>query len=190
MSIKPTSNRKHHYEAIKLLLMDLLKAGGGLSILMARPSGSIYHPKYFFKNGEFDVVKFRRAVRYGKQQGYLSVKERAGEMTLTLSGLGHGKALRYSLEDIHIAEPLAWDKKWRLVFFDIPEDMRPIRKIFKSKLDELGFAQIQKSVYAHPYPCHNEIEYIRSLYSLEGYIRLGVLDKLEGEEVLKERFGL
>jgi len=41
----------------------------------------------------------------------------------------------------------AWDRKWRLVLFDIPEDKRRIRNQFTAALKEMGFAKIQNSVY-------------------------------------------
>jgi len=184
------NDRKYRYEATRGLLLDLLKAACGLSILMARPSGSMYRPVNFFSNGEFDRTRFRRTVRHAKKQGYVDVLEKQGTMTITLKELGRSKAMLYALEDIQIAEPAIWDKKWRMVIFDIPEKMRPQRKIFKAKLDELGFVQVQKSVYLHAFPCHNEIEYIRSMYSIGQYVRLAILDKIEGDEAIRKRFGV
>jgi DNA-binding transcriptional regulator PaaX len=183
-------NKKHHYEATKQLLMDLLTAASGLTILMSRPAGSMYNPKYFYTNGLFDRTKFRRTLRHAHNYGYVGVKERRGEVTITLSEAGRARAFKYSIDDIHIIDPMVWDKKWRMVMFDIPEELRPVRNIFKAKLDEMGFAQVQKSAYVHPYPCHNEIEFIRSLYGLNQYIRLAIIDRLEGDEDLKKRFGL
>ena len=177
-------------EATKALLVDILKSVTGLTILASRPSGSIYYPKYFYTNGKLDRTKFRRTVRYAQNYGYIEVRKKKGEMTLTLKDAGQARALKYSLDDIHITAPDVWDKKWRMVIFDIPEDMRLARNIFKAKLDDMGFAQIQKSVYIHAFPCHNEIGYIRSMYGLESFIRLAILDRLEGDEILRKRFGV
>jgi len=188
--VKENSERKYRYEATRSLLLDLLKAASGLTILLARPSGSPYKPVNFFSHGVFDRTRFRRTVRHIKSRGYVDVIEKRGEMTLTLSESGRDRAMLYALEDIQITEPAIWDKKWRMVMFDIPEEMRSQRKIFKAKLDELGFAQVQKSVYLHAFPCHNEIEYIRSMYSVGQYVRLAILDKLEGDEALRKRFGV
>lgn len=184
------NDKKYRYEATRSLLLDLLKAACGLSILLARPSGSAYKPVNFFSNGEFDRTRFRRTIRHAKARGYIDVVEKHGEMTINLREEGRAKAMLYALEDIQITEPAIWDKKWRMVMFDIPEEMRAHRKVFKTKLDELGFAQVQKSVYLHAFPCHNEIEYIRSMYSIEQYVRLAILDRIEGDEALRKRFGV
>ena len=186
----PNHIKKHQYEATKQLVIDLLKAGGSAKILLARPTGSMFNLKPFIGLEGFDRNKFRRALRHAKDYGYVGIKEKNGEVTISLSEAGHEKALKYSLEDIHIETPTYWDKKWRLVLFDIPETQRLARSVFKEKLEDMGFALIQKSVYVHPYPCHNEIEFIRSLYEIKQYVKLLVVDKIEDEEELRKRFGL
>ena len=183
-------DNKYRYEATKSLLHDLLVAGSGLTILNSRPSGSMFNLAPFLTANEFDRKKLRRTLRHAKNYKYIDVKEKNNEITITLLEAGHLKALKYSIEAIHIPKQITWDKKWRLVIFDIPETKRLARNVFKDKLDEMGFVQIQKSIYVHPYPCHNEIEFIRSLYDLGPYIRLGILDKIEGEDALRKRFGL
>lgn len=40
-----------------------------------------------------------------------------------------------------------WDKKWRIIIFDIPEQQRHVRRVLRSKLKEWGFKQWQKSVW-------------------------------------------
>jgi len=43
-----------------------------------------------------------------------------------------------------------WDKKWRLVAFDIPEKERVLRKKIRSALFDLGLRQFQRSVWISP----------------------------------------
>ena len=44
-----------------------------------------------------------------------------------------------------------WDKKWRLVIFDLPEKESGKRNALRKKLTNLGFGQWQRSVYVSPY---------------------------------------
>jgi len=144
-----------------------------------------------FMNGDqFNRRKFRETLRHMNDYGYTTTAEKHGEITITLLEAGHEKALKYSIEDIQIPEPLVWDKKWRLVMFDIPETQRLARRVLKEKLDEIGFASIQKSVYIYPYPCHNELDFMRTLYDIKPYVKLLVVDKLEDEEQFRKRFNL
>lgn len=43
-----------------------------------------------------------------------------------------------------------WDRKWRIVIFDIEEKNKAVRETFRRKLKELGFGQLQKSVWISP----------------------------------------
>jgi DNA-binding transcriptional regulator PaaX len=185
-----SEQKKYQREATKQLLKDLLKTASGLTILMSRPSGSMWNTSPFMGAQGFDKRKFQSTIRHMKNYGYIAIKEKKDEITITLLEAGHKKALKYSIDDIKIDKPAVWDKKWRLVMFDIPEENRLARAVFKEKLDELGFALLQKSVYIYPYPCHNELDYIRTLYNIAGFVKLLVVDKIEDEEQLRKRFDL
>ncbi len=50
-----------------------------------------------------------------------------------------------------------WDKKWRIILFDIPVEMEKERQIFRKRLKRIGCHMIQKSVFVFPYPCEEEI---------------------------------
>lgn len=43
-----------------------------------------------------------------------------------------------------------WDKKWRVVIFDIEEKEKRTRNALRQKLVSLGFGELQKSVYVTP----------------------------------------
>lgn len=40
-----------------------------------------------------------------------------------------------------------WDGKWRIIIFDIPEQKRIIRNLFRRNLKKWGFKQLQQSVW-------------------------------------------
>ena len=54
-----------------------------------------------------------------------------------------------------------WDKKWRLVLYDIEEKQKTTRELIRRKLKELGFAQFQKSVWISP---HDFIQDLQDLF--------------------------
>ncbi len=43
-----------------------------------------------------------------------------------------------------------WDKKWRIILFDIPEAQRTIRQLFRLKLMDFGVRMLQSSVWITP----------------------------------------
>ena len=52
---------------------------------------------------------------------------------------------------------IKWDGKWRVVIFDIPQELHNKRNRFRKRLKLLGFYMVQKSVFAFPYPCEGEL---------------------------------
>ena len=61
---------------------------------------------------------------------------------------------------MRINKPKKWDRKWRIILFDIPEKIRKARDVFRYHLNQLGFYEFQKSVFVHPYNCKDEIDYL------------------------------
>lgn len=54
----------------------------------------------------------------------------------------------------------AWNGKWIMVLFDIPEEKRRARDAFSISLREMGFGRMQNSVYVS---VHNMIDRVKSL---------------------------
>jgi len=112
-----------------------------------------------------------------------------GSYTIILTEKGKLKALTYHFEKIKIKGE-RWDGKWRLVVFDIPEKLRRGRDALRDKIKELGFYELQKSVFVFPYKCKNEIDFIIEFFNLRRYVRFGILDSIDNELHLKKIFNL
>ena len=113
-----------------------------------------------------------------------------GTVKIVLTEMGRSKILKYDLDKIEIKKPAQWDKLWRLVVFDIPEDKNLGRKALAAKLKELGFYPMQKSVFIHPYECKDEIDFITEMFELTPYVRFLRVKDVDIELDLKERFHL
>ena len=83
-----------------------------------------------------------------------------------------------SLLKYHQAIGTKWDKKWRLVIFDIPQEFHNQRNKFRQKLQTLGFYKVQKSVFAFPYPCEEELVGFCEQFKLSDYINIIKADDL------------
>lgn len=78
---------------------------------------------------------------------------------------------------------------WLFVFFDLPVDDRPARREyvrFRKHLLELGFMQLQYSVYARPFPSEEAMRSYKQRLRLaippRGEVRLlGVTDRQFGK---------
>ena len=119
-----------------------------------------------------------------------TVRNTDGSRTLVLSEKGRERALTYRLEEMRIPVPAAWDKKWHLVLCDIPQKRSRTRDAFRVHLKQIGFLELQKSVFVCPYPCQDEIDFLVELYDIRRHVRMVIADTIDTELHLKQKFDL
>lgn len=119
-------------------------------------------------------LEFRGILKFKK--GYYSFT-RKGKYWLNGAQYKYFK-LRYKI----------WDKKWRLILFDIPVEMEKQRQAFRKKLKHIDCYMIQKSVFVFPYPCHEEIgEWCQDL-NLTDYVDVLTTDSLGSKELEVKKY--
>jgi len=91
----------------------------------------------------------RQSYYYLLKTGYIEKVIKNGKPYLRLTSKANEKLKRDF--PIFKMQKRKWDKKWRLVIFDISEESRHTRDLLRDKLKELGFGMLQKSVYISPY---------------------------------------
>lgn len=113
-----------------------------------------------------------------------------GTLTLILNEKGRKRALTYNLTRMKIAVPAVWDRIWRIVSFDIPEDEKVVRDAFREHLLRLGFYELHNSVLVYPFDCLNEIEFITELYGVRKCVCYILATYVDNELELKDFFDL
>ncbi len=112
-----------------------------------------------------------------------------GTVTFILSQEGKREALTYDIDNMKIPkEP--WDKKWRIVTFDIPEKIKKVREAFRHHLKNLGFKELHRSVFVLPYNCKKEVEYIVEFYNARRFVRYIEAIHIDNELAIKHEFDL
>ena len=89
-----------------------------------------------------------------KQKGEIEFMERDGKKYVQLTDRGE-KILDLNRKKLSLVEnrPKKWDRRYRLIMFDIPEKRRKIRKLLRFEMQEIGFLRIQDSVWVYPFDC-------------------------------------
>jgi DNA-binding transcriptional regulator PaaX len=113
-----------------------------------------------------------------------------GTTTLVLNENGKQKALRFNIDNLEIVVPKKWDRKWRIVMFDIPEKLKKLREALRFHFKEIGLIELQKSVLVFPYPCENEIEFVLELYNAHRHVRFVLAERIDNEIHLMKKFKL
>jgi hypothetical protein len=94
------------------------------------------------------------------------------------------------IKEIELTIPEKWDQIWHLVSYDIPEKKKKERDFFRFKITELGFRQIQDSLWVYPFECREEIAIIAQTLGLSPYVAYLNTDHLPLQNKLEQHFKL
>jgi DNA-binding transcriptional regulator PaaX len=129
--------------------------------------------------------EMRRIFSYMKSTGLVTEDYQHG---ITLTKHGQKRLDELSFKNLAIPEVQQWDHVWRIVFYDIPEKLKPQRNALKRKLRELGFIQLQRSVWVHAFPCRQIVTKITLHYRVNHYVSYIEASHIDNEGVLITRF--
>jgi len=170
---------------ILLHFIDLNRA-----ILPVFDKGNIYRIpfKQYDRFRERDKRRFSQEMSRLAKAGFIKKYFDGKEHWVELEPRGKVQIKRFLTQDLEIASPSKWDRKWRLVIYDIANDKKDKRQIFKSKLEKLGFRKLQESVYVFPFDCLDMISLMKDMYYLSPHIQYIVADRIETETNLIKHF--
>ncbi|OGF74148.1 CRISPR-associated endonuclease Cas2 [Candidatus Giovannonibacteria bacterium RIFCSPHIGHO2_02_43_16] len=173
--------------AQKILLLLL----GGVALGLARSPRQYF---YIIKNIKKDWRTIeKRKLYYSlnklRKEKYIEIKNsRDGSAMAVLTEKGRNKALAYSIDEMMIPPMARWDKKWRIILFDIPEKHKKARNALAAVLKRMGWYQFQKSVFVHPFECENEINFVVRFFNIEPYVSLIKTEDIDRETELRAHF--
>jgi DNA-binding transcriptional regulator PaaX len=124
-----------------------------------------------------------------ERKGLVTIEKNSGGIVVKINDKGKKEVLRYKLEELQPKSGV-WDGKWRMVFYDVAELDRKRRDKLRYYLQKLGLIKMQESVWVGPFDVEGEVKYIREILEVPHGVKLGLLEKLENEEDLKELFNL
>lgn len=124
--------------------------------------GKAYENYYGWMPEKYKKHHFNHLVWRNLKTGYVEKIIKNDVPYLRLTSQGQQKIQRdFPLLTIQKGR---WDKKWRIVVFDIEETSKRIRERLRNKLKELGFGMLQKSVFISPYNIAQDfLEFLENL---------------------------
>ncbi len=141
---------------------------------------------------EMREAAINKAIKELESLDYIKIKSnKRGKVKLKISFTKKG-AREYLRYKINRKKKKKWDKKWRLIIFDIFEDHKKIRDLLRARLKWLGFKELQKSVWIFPYDVEREVENMLDVCDVNiiGDVRFLTVEKMNDNEDLKREFGL
>lgn len=140
------------------------------------------HQKQYLFNKTIEKLERQKLIK-------ISLNQR-NQKVVRLTNLGKHKLKEYRLENLVIEKPKKWDRKYRLIIFDIKEWKRQKRDRIRQWLEKLGFVRLQNSVWVYPYDCQEVISLLKANYQIGKEVLYVEANYLENDWQLKKIFGL
>lgn len=189
--IEVDSMEKKETKEIAKKVLIALSGGAFLTLAMVAPGALIAAKPFVDEWKRYDQRRLRAVLKRMQGQKIIELRETAGGETIVrITKKGRERVLKYKFHDLHIPKPKKWDKIWRIVIFDIPNKKRQARDALREQFKQFGFYKIQKSVFAYPYECENEIEFIKAVFNIQPYVLIIRAKEIDKEELLKRHFDL
>jgi len=174
-------------EIVDIVLRALLLVGF-IAFAVAAPN-AVQIFKYFDPKNTQDRARIKKSVWRLEKSGYIKRKDGKGGLFM-LTEKGREKAMRYALAQMKIVEQKKWDKKWRIVMFDVPEKKKQARRAINFSLKKLGLIQYQKSVFITPFQCDKEIDFVGECFGVRDNISIITATEVEKAVALKKVFNI
>jgi len=105
-----------------------------------------------------------------RRQGFIDYSSVHDRNALSITAAGEKRLYRYKFENLSLPDVEYWDRIWRVVMFDIPEDRKVARDALSRKLKQMGCYQLHRSVFVHYLPCLEELSFIEDYFGFKGLI--------------------
>lgn len=160
------------------------------SVLIAPNAAQLGDKALGFLDKRSRKLKAEKALKYMQSKQLIShTTDEDGKITISVTEKGRQRAVRAKFDEMQLKKPKKWDRKWRLITFDVPEKDRKRRSKLSGKLNQLGFYQLQRNIWIHPYPCELEIEVIKQVFRIpDRYVVFAKIGSINRQKELTQHF--
>lgn len=188
MKIEKEARRRRRLRAFERILLASALVGG-LLLIGGAPSPQIVC-KYFKQKRKEAQFKYQARTALGRleRQGLIYFEfrngkqyarpTREGEKLLALSG-------RYAAQ-----QSKRWDKRWRIILFDIPERRRKVRDALRRFMTDYGFVRLQDSAWVYPHDCEDIVELAKAHFRLGTSVLYMIVENIDDDVHLRKHFSL
>ena len=171
---------------LQKLVLNTVGVAGGIGITLIAPG-------VFVALGKLGLIPHKRqadAIRAARQRlvqrGLLAWEGNK----LRTTEKGKRKLQQLELLDYKIQKPKRWDKRWRVLIFDIPEKRKSLRDKVRRTLAAVGFVRLQDSVWIYPYDCEDLIALLKADFKIGKDMLYMIVDTLEYDDPIRAKFDL
>ncbi len=138
--------------------------------------------------------KLNSSLQYLKRNEYIRIRKTEKRISVEVTKTGEKviqKHLRRRVIFSVPERPRVWDRKWRIILFDIPTHERVKRNAFRTLIRRLGAVMLQKSVWVYPFECSDQITLLREVFNFSNEeLRLVVTTSIGEDSSFRSYFKL
>lgn len=184
--LEESSRKKAKKGEVQKIILESVKLAGLLSIGLVAPNvikamkqvGLIAHER------QDEVVRSLAARLVDK--GLLEFNGKYYEIT----GEGEKRLRMLEFTNHQLPKQKKWDKKWRVIIFDIPEKKKKVRDQVRRIFVSAGLRRLQDSVWIYPYDCEDIMGLLKTDLGIGRNLLYLIVDEVENDKYLREEFKL
>jgi predicted transcriptional regulator len=191
----PTTEQRAKHKRVRTniqrYILDTVAATGILAVSLVVPNMSKILFPYMrdLTNPDRTNEKIKRAFYQLLKNGEIVIKQSNGKKFVEITDKGRMKLYKlYSLAGK--GRKQRWDKRWRIVVYDIRETQKAIRMRISELLKGYGFFKLQASVWVYPYPCEELITLLKSELKTGKQLLYAIVEELEYDDPIRKHFEL
>lgn len=188
--LESEAKRMRRIGYVQRAILGTVAVAGVLAIAMVAPNIFQAIPRLAGKRYK-SAFRIRSALGRLADDGYVLFIEHKGKKHAEITDKGR-RALAFEEQRVELVSRTKrrWDKRWRMIIFDIPEQYKNIRVQLRRTIKGSGFFRLQDSVWVFPYDCEDFIALLKADLRVGSNVLYIIVEKIENDRHLKEHFGL
>lgn len=184
--LEKKSKIKKSRQDIRKAILTVVEAVGVISLVTIVPNTARLLKSFGYDPGR----RHKEIIKLSRQRLVKSGMLFYKDGFLKLTDKGEAKLRMLELRDWILEKPKKWDKRWRMLIFDIPERKRNIRDKIRQILSNIGFVKIQQSVWIYPYDCEDLVTLFKANFKIGKDLLYVIVDSIENDKSFREKFAL
>lgn len=189
MPIEARAMKKRKRRNMRNAMLATIGVAGIIAIAAVAPNMF----KILGRSGTLARLKFQTkgVLTRLKMKGEIEFVERDGKKYARLTDRGEA-VLEMERRKMSLIKnkPRKWDRRYRLVMFDIPEVRRKTRDQLRYQMSDVGFLRVQDSAWVYPYDCEEFIALLKADLHLGKDVLYAIVEEIENDAQIRKHFGL
>lgn len=189
--LEKESKNKSRKENIQKAILSGIATVGLLSMAVVAPN-ALQVLKFFGiePKNKWQKYNVNHSIKRLKDRGLICFEQTNKGTFMHLTAKGEEKLRRFRLLDYKLMKPKKWDRKWRMLIFDVKEERKRTRDKIRFTLNRIGFLRLQDSVWVYPYDCEDFVTLMKADFKIGKDLLYLIVDTIEGDVTIKNHFKL